>query len=298
MPSPAHEAFLARLPAGGATPEAPLSPEEVTALRAQEAATPVPSLPDVDVAAIDAGGVPSLWVGQAGAAPSRTILYLHGGGYIFLTVARFVPVLAELSRAAQARCLGVDYRRAPEHPFPAPVEDAVAAYKWLLAEGAAPSSIAIVGDSAGGGLVLATLLALRDAGLPLPAAGACVSPWTDLKVTGASVETVDDPVVSGAALRMMATTYLAGADAGDPYASPLYGDLTGLPPLHVQVGTREILLDDSRSLVAHASRNGVAVTSLEHEGVAHMWMFNDPQMPESQAAFEAIGEFLKVHIPR
>jgi len=295
MPSPAHEAYVASLPPGGATPETPLSPQQVAALRAQDATIPMPRPPGVSIEAVDAGGVPALWVTPEGARATRTILFLHGGGYIFLTASRFTPVMAELAKAAGARCLGLDYRRAPEHPFPAPVDDAVAAYRWLLDQGIAPGSIALAGDSAGGGLVIAALLAIRDRGLPLPAAGCSISPWTDLKVAGESADGVADPVVSGAALRMMATTYLAGADPANPYASPLYADLKGLPPLHVQVGAREALLDDSRRFVEAARRAGVDVTSLEHEDVAHMWIFYDALMPESQAAFQAIGDFLRRH---
>lgn len=297
MPSPEHEAYVASLPPGGATPEVRPSDEAFAAMRREEAATPVVTPPGFVVTAVDAGGVPGFWVAEAGAAPLRTILYLHGGGYIFLTAGRFTPVMAEAARWAGARCLGIDYRRAPEHPFPAPVEDAVTAYRWLLDQGVDPSTIALAGDSAGGGLVIAALLAIRDQGLPLPAAGASISPWTDLHVRGASADAVDDPVVTRAALRMMAQTYLAGADPSEPYASPLHADLKGLPPLHVQVGTREALLDDSRRIVAHARACGVEVTSLEHPDVAHMWVFYGPTMPEGQDAFRAIGDFLKAKIP-
>jgi monoterpene epsilon-lactone hydrolase len=297
MPSPAHEAYVASLPPGGATPEVRPSPQEFVAMRAMEAATPVVTPPGAVVTPVEAGGVPALWVQAAGALPKRTILYLHGGGYIFLTAGRFTPVMAEIAKSADARCLGIDYRRAPEHPFPAPVDDAVAAYRWLLDQGTAPATIALAGDSAGGGLVIAALLAIRDAGLPTPAAGASVSPWTDLRVEGGSAQAADDPVVTGKALKMMADTYLAGADPAHAYASPLYADLAGLPPLHVQVGTREALLDDARRFVARAREQGVDVTSLEHPDVAHMWIFYDVQMPEAQAAFQAIGEFVKAKIP-
>jgi acetyl esterase/lipase len=297
MPSAAHEAYVARLPPGGATPEVLPGRDALAALRAQEAATPAPELAGVSVTQTVAGGVPAWCVSPASGAGPRTVLYLHGGGYIFLPVVRFAPVMAEIARAADARCVGLDYRRAPEHPYPAALDDAVAAYRWLLDSGVAPETVALVGDSAGGGLALATLLALRGHGLPPPAAAACVSPWTDLKVTGASADEIADPVVSGAALRMMARTYLAGRDPADPCASPLYGDLAGLPPLHVQVGTREALLDDSRRFVARARDAGVEATLLEHPGVAHMWIFYDVAMPEAQAAFAAIGDFLRAQIP-
>ena len=187
MPSPEHEAYVASLPPGGATPEVRPSDEAFAALRREEA-RPVVTPAGFEVTAVDAGGVPAFWVAEAGSAPARTILYLHGGGYIFLTAGQFTPVMAEAARWAGARCLGIDYRRAPEHPFPAPVEDAVRAYRWLLDQGAVPSTIALAGDSAGGGLVIAALLAIRDQGLPLPAAIAPGPPMAD--VSGPDLVTV------------------------------------------------------------------------------------------------------------
>ncbi len=204
--------------------------------------------------------------------------------------------MAAVSKAADSRCLGVDYRRAPEHPYPAAVDDAVTAYKWLLNQKTPPEQIAIAGDSAGGGLVLALLLALRDRELPLPAAAVCVSPWTDLAVTGTTADSAADPVVSGPALRGMAACYLAGADATLSTASPLYADLAGLPPLLIQVGTRESLLDDSRRLAAKARAAGVDTTYLEHPDVIHMWLVFDPEIPESREAYRIIGEFVKRHV--
>jgi acetyl esterase/lipase len=294
MPSPEHKAFVASLPPGGATPEVLPSPEALAAYREPG---PHPQLDGMSVSPAVAGGVPAYWVSETGRPAQRTILYLHGGGYIFMHAQRFVPVMAEIVRAAGARCLGLEYRKAPEHPYPAALEDALSAYRWLLDQGMAPERIALVGDSAGGGLVLATLLAIRDRALPRPGAAACISPWTDLKISGASAERANDPVVSAKALRMMAKTYLAGADAATPYASPLYGDLTGLPPLHIQVGTREALLDDSLRFIERARRAGLDVTCLSHRDVAHMWIFHNVAMPEAQAAFVAIGTFLRAKMP-
>jgi monoterpene epsilon-lactone hydrolase len=297
MPSPAHDAFVAKLPPGGATPETLPDPRTLAALRALEAATPIPEIPGVRLIPVDAGGTPALWVDAQDPPPARTVIFLHGGGFLFLTAARFAPVMAEVARHAAARCLGIDYRRAPEHPFPAPLEDTVTAYRWLLDQGADPASIAFAGDSAGGGLVISVLMAIRDRGLPAPAAGACISPWTDLLTSGGSAQTVEDPVVTAPALRMMAETYLAGHDGRDPYASPLYGDLSGLPPLHVQVGTREALLDDTRRLVARARESGANLTAVELPDVAHMWIYYDPEMPESQEAFAGLGAFIRRQIP-
>jgi acetyl esterase/lipase len=192
--------------------------------------------------------------------------------------------------------VSVDYRRAPEHPYPAPVEDLLEVYGALLDGGETSERVAFAGDSAGGGLVIAGLVAVRDTGLPLPAAGVSVSPWTDLAVTGASADTADDPIVSGPALRMMADLYLAGADPRSPTASPLYANLHGLPPLLVQVGTRESLLDDARRVVVRAQEHGVDVTLHEFEDVVHMWVVIGPDIPESQEAFAEAGAFIRARL--
>jgi acetyl esterase/lipase len=169
-------------------------------------------------------------------------------------------------------------------------------YRAVLAGGESPGRIAFAGDSAGGGLVLAGLVALRDAGDALPAAGVSISPWTDLAVTGPSADTVDDPIVSGAGLRMMAKIYLDGADPQSPTASPLYADLAGLPPVLVQVGTREALLDDARRVVVRARDAGVDVTLHEFDGVVHMWVVMGPDLPESLEAFAEAGAFVRDHL--
>jgi acetyl esterase/lipase len=224
-------------------------------------------------------------------------MYLHGGGYSGMSAKSHRHVMAEIARFGRARCLGVDYRRSPEHPFPAAVEDTVSAYISLLEGGTPASDMAIAGDSAGGGLLLAALTTLRDRAIPLPAAGIAFSPWTDLVVTGPSADQVDDPIVSGAALRSMARAYLAGADPYDPMASPLYGDPAGLPPLLIQVGTREALLDDSRRYARLAEGRGVTVNLVEYPDVIHMWMVFDPAIPESQEAFGLAGAFLDQYLP-
>jgi monoterpene epsilon-lactone hydrolase len=297
MVSAEHQELVARIEREGLrTPEVLPGVTEFAAARSYESAAPLPSIGSASVSAVDADGVPCLWV-ENGARSSRVVIYLHGGGYIWMSPSTHRGVMAQISSAAGARCLGVDYRRAPEHPYPAAVADSVTAYKWLLSQGTPPEQIAIAGDSAGGGLVLALLLALRDQGFPRPSAGICVSPWTDLLVTGSTADTAADPVVSGPALRAMAAAYLAGADATEPLASPLYANLAGLPPLLIQVGTRESLLDDARRFAAKAREAGVDTTYVEHPDVIHMWLVFDPHLPESRDAFRLIAEFADKHLP-
>jgi acetyl esterase/lipase len=225
------------------------------------------------------------------------MLYLHGGGYVVGSIATHLGLAGRLSRAAAARVLLLNYRLAPEHPFPAAVEDATAAYRWLLGTGVKPGRIAIAGDSAGGGLTVATLVALRDAGEPLPAAGVCQSPWIDLEGAGESVTTKAhvDPLVHKDMLLKMASWYLAGANPRTPLAAPLYADLQGLPPLLVQVGTAEILLDDATRLADRARAAGVAVTLEPWEGMIHVWQLFASILPEGQQAIDRIGAFVRQH---
>jgi acetyl esterase/lipase len=193
--------------------------------------------------------------------------------------------------------LGVDYRLAPEHPFPAAVEDATAAYRWLVSRGTDPAHIAIAGDSAGGGLTLATLIALRDAGDPLPAAAACLSPWVDLEGVGASMtsKAAVDPFVRKEMIEFMAQQYLGGRDLRTPLAAPLYADLQGLPPLLIQVGTAEVLLDDATRIAERARAAGVEVSLEVWDDMIHVWQLFAPMLPEGQQAIERIGAFIRAH---
>src|SRR5215831_2545397 len=216
---------------------------------------------DVKCEPTSAGGVKSEWVTAPGADADRAILYLHGGGYVIGSINTHRALAGRLSRAAKARVLVIDYRLAPEHPHPAAVEDAVAAYRWMLQQGLLASHIAVSGDSAGGGLTVATLVAIRDAHLPTPAAGAPISPWVDMEGIGDSMtsKSAADPIVHKDDLLNMAKAYLGGKPPRTPLAAPLYADLAGLPPLLIHVGTAETLLDDASRLAERAKKAGVTV---------------------------------------
>lgn len=247
---------------------------------------------------VDAGGVVAEWIVAPEASNDRVLLYLHGGGYTMGSRATHRVLVSRLSEQARARVLSVDYRLAPEHSYPAAVDDAVAAYRWLLAQGVAADRIAIAGDSAGGGLTLATLLALRDAGDPLPAAAVAISPWADLEGTGDSVQTRAhlDKMVSADALKDNADLYAAGTDLRAPGVSPLYGDYTGLPPLLIQVGDAEILLDDSVRVADRAKAAGVDVTLEVWPEMPHVWHAFAGMLPEADQAVARIGEWVRQQI--
>ena len=252
---------------------------------------------DVKCEPVSAGGVKAEWVTAPNADSGRAVLYLHGGGYVIGSIATHRGLAARISRAAKARVLLIDYRLAPEHPFPAAVEDAVAAYRWMLTSGLKASRIAIAGDSAGGGLTVATLVAIRDAKVVTPAAGVCLSPWTDLEGLGDSMKTKSsvDPMVQKEALLEMAAHYLAGQDARHPLAAPLYADLAGLPPLLIQVGTAETLMDDSTRLAERARKAGVKVTLEPWENMIHVFQAFAPMLEEGQQAIEKIGDFVRAN---
>ena len=253
---------------------------------------------DVTSTPVDAGGVRAEWIVPPGAAAERVLFYLHGGGYVLCSVSTHRDLISRMARAAGVRALGVDYRLAPEHPFPAAVEDATTAYRWLVSHGTAPERIAIAGDSAGGGLTLATLVALRDAGDPLPAAAVCLSPWVDLEGTGASHTTkaAADPFVRKEMTEFLAQQYLGERDRRTPLASPLYADLHGLPPLLIQVGTAEILLDDATRIADRAKAAGVQVSLEVWDDMIHVWQLFAPLLPEGQQAIERIGAFIREHM--
>lgn len=254
--------------------------------------------PEANIQPVNAGAVRGEWV-RVSARPQATIYYLHGGGYVACSPATHRSFTATLGRVAAARVFALDYRLAPEHRFPAAVEDAVAGYRWLLAQGVAPQEIIIGGDSAGGGLTVATLVALRDAGVPLPCAAFCLSPWTDLAATGGSLNTNDgdDPMFYGATIRQCAPIYLGAAAADHPLASPLYADLHGLPPLLIYVSDTEVLLDDARRLAERARDHGVRVELRVWEDLPHVWpIMIALRMPEAREAIEEIGQFIRAAV--
>ena len=292
MASPELQTVLQILRGGS-----PIAGSDVLEMRANmeagAAAVPVPE--GVRFTPVDAGGVPAEWADAEGARPDRALVYFHGGGYVMGSLNTHRGHVARISRLARMRVLSADYRLAPEHPHPACVEDAVAAVDHALAEGIDPKRLAVGGDSAGGGLTLACLIALRDRGGPLPAAGCLISAWTDLTGSGDSTKTrtEEDPMVKPADLALMAESYVAGGDPKAPLASPLFADLSGLPPLLAQVGTAEILLDDSTRLAERARAAGVEVELRIWEDMFHVWHAFAEMLPEGVQAVEELAGFLE-----
>ncbi|MDB5689840.1 MAG: alpha/beta hydrolase [Sphingomonas bacterium] len=238
------------------------------------------------------GGVPALECVTD--AQGGTLLYFHGGGYIAGSAAGYRGLAADIGRAAGLHTISIDYRLAPEAPFPAALDDGVAAYRALLDRGVAPGSIAFAGDSAGGGLALSVLIRLRDGGLPLPAAALLLSPWLDLACAGGSMEgkAAADPSLSPEGLRACAAHYLGATAARDPLASPLYADLSGLPPLMVQVGSSEVLLDDATRLAAAAGAAGTSVRLEIWPEMIHVWQSFAFMLPEGREAVGNAAAFL------
>lgn len=250
---------------------------------------------DVTMTPVDVDGVPGEYLIAPGADDKRVILYLHGGGYVIGSIKSHRYLMQNVSRQSGAQTLGIDYRLAPENPFPAALEDATTAYRWLLKQGYSAKNIAIAGDSAGGGLSLATLINLRDAGDPLPAAAVLISPWTDLTGEAESVTTraALDPMVSRDGLYNLGEKYLNGADARNPLASPVFADFTGLPPLLIHVGGKEILYDDAITVAKRAQAAGVEVDLVDETEMFHVWHAFAPMLEEAQQAVDQIGAWLK-----
>jgi len=285
----AVRAHLAKLP-----PSASLSIEERRA-QYERAERVFPTPDDVTRELVGAPERPAEWLTPPGARADAVVLYLHGGGYVIGSPRSHRHLAAAIARAAGTRALLLDYRLAPEHPFPAALDDALAAYQWLLDRGVSPGRIVVAGDSAGGGLTVATLLALRDRGLPLPAGGVCISPWVDLTCSGASYATkaAVDPIVTRDGVDMMAHAYVGAGDRKAPLVSPLYADLRGVPPLLVQVGSDEVLLDDALGLAARARAAGVDARVEEWPAMIHVWHWFLPMLDDAERAISVIGDFVR-----
>ena len=290
-----------------------MSDTEITALRAKLAARPRSDdyrqrrrdidargltyglAADVGVEPVNANGVGAEWTATPNDARDAALLYLHGGGYVIGSLDSHRHLVAAAGRAAGIAALALDYRLAPEHPFPAAVDDAVAGYRFLLGRGIRPDRVAIAGDSAGGGLVVAAMLAIRDAGLAQPGCGWCISPWVDMEAIGETMTSraAADPTVQRAGILDMAKMYLNGADPRAPLAAPIYGDLEGLAPLLIQVGACETLLDDALRLAGVAGAADVRVDLQIWPEMIHVWHLFHPELKAGRRAIEAGGAFIR-----
>lgn len=246
--------------------------------------------------AVDAGGVPAASILTAASRGDRHVIYLHGGAYYLGSPALYRDFTWRIAASARTRVLCLDYRLAPEHPFPAAVDDAVNAYRWLLGGGADPKRVALMGNSAGGGLALAALLRLRDEGTPLPAAAVVISPWTDLALTGASLRASVEQQIAAKILPIAVKHYLAGGDPRHPYASPLYSDPAGLPATLILVGGDDVLLDDAVRMADAMRAAGCEVEAEVWPGMFHAWPLLARVMPEARAAVARIGTFLEARL--
>ena len=244
---------------------------------------------------VDAGGVPAEWVVSDDEISNQVVFYLHGGAYVTRMPMLHRSFLHQLANASDAQILMVDYRLAPEYPFPAALDDALCAYRWLLNQGHAPKQIVFAGDSAGGGLTLATLVAARDRGFPLPASVILLSPWTDLLGTGEAIQELadEDVLLSWENLEECALDYAGSYDRANPLISPLYADLSGLPPMLVQVGGSEILRDDSTRLVEKIEQAGGQVQLVLEPFMGHVYPAYAPSIPEAVRAVNQIAEFIR-----
>lgn len=259
-------------------------------------AQPLPA--GVTVTAAELGGVPTAEITVEGTEPRHVVLYFHGGVYVLGDADQAAGLASQVGRRTSAKVISVDYRLAPEHPYPAAVDDALAAYEALLEGGTAPSDIVFAGESAGGGLAVATLVSARDHGLPLPAAAYLMSPYADLTLAGTSMETKReaDPLLSPQALRARIPDYTAGHDPALGLISPVFADLSGLPPLIIQAGTHEVLLDDAVRLARQAATADVAVTLDITPGVPHVFQAYYPMLDEATAALDRAGQFLSAQL--
>lgn len=293
MPSQEHEAIVAMVqsspPAGGTIEESRAGFDAMLGM------FPLPD--DANVEEIHIEHMNADWVSVPESKDNRVVLYLHGGGYSIGSNTGYREFASRMARATQARVLLINYRLAPENPFPAAVDDAVMSYRFLLDQGITPDQLMVAGDSAGGGLAVSTLVALRDGGSPMPACVTCFSPWVDLAGEGDSAKpgAVDDPMMAIEGLQGMGTTY-AGDDLRNPLASPLYADLSGLPPMQVFAGTRELLLSDATRIVDNAQAAGVDASLTVGDGLIHVWQLF-ATVPEAVESLAQVSEFANKHLP-
>ncbi len=292
MTSPEFQELLRNQRAIGDQSEVPVEALREASER-KGASFPIPA--DVTFTPLAAEGVRAEWSQTPGVSPGHVLMFFHGGGYYRGSIAGARELAARMAREGGMRGFSVGYRLAPEHRFPAPVEDAMGAYRWLLAEGIEPGRIAVAGASAGGGLAMALLLAARGEGLPLPGAAVLLSPWVDLTQSGATFATnaAADPLIGKPYLDRFANLYLEGADPTQPLASPLFGEMAGLPPLLIQVGGAETMLDQSERLAAKARGAGVDATVEVWPEMTHVWQGNGPGIPEARQAVEKAGAWLR-----
>jgi monoterpene epsilon-lactone hydrolase len=270
--------------------------EQRELLRAAISAQPLPA--DVTVTAAALGGVPTAEITVNGIEPRHVVLYFHGGVYVMSDAFLAAGLASQVGRRTHAKVISVDYRLAPEHPYPAAVDDALAAYEALLHDGIDASDIAFAGESAGGGLAIATLVNARDHGLPLPAAAFVMSPYVDLTLAGTTMETRRkvDPLLSRELLQARIPDYTGGQDAALGLISPIFADLSGLPPLIIQAGSHEVLLDDAVRLAGQAASADVEVTLEITPGVPHVFQAYSPMLDEAGAALDRAGQLLSAHL--
>ncbi len=292
---PIRSYLLARKAAAGASVTLAELRADYDALLENYAGRAVPLPTGTLVEAVNVDGIPAEWVRPSAADAQRVVLYLHGGAYMLGSLQSHRDLVARLSHAAGVRSLQIAYRLAPEHVFPAALEDALTAYRWLLAHGTQPEHIVLAGDSAGGGLSLALLQSIRSEKLPMPAGAALISPWTDLAGTVESRVTRDaaDPIFSGAGINALAQFYAGAEDKANPLLSPINADLQGFPPLLIEVGRDEVLLDDSLQLADHARTAQVQVELTVWEDMWHVFQTYAPFLPAGQQSLENIGRFIR-----
>lgn len=299
MPSDAYNAAVAALrqqmQAAAAAP-----PPDLATTRAgfETAYSSMPVADGVSFAPVDAGGVPAEWVTPAEVEGNRAIIYLHGGGYVVGNLNTHRHVVSRLAAEAKARLLNVDYRLAPENPYPAALDDAMAAWQWHLANGGEAAHTAISGDSAGGGLTIALCMKLRDEGMEQPACAAPISPWTDLTFSGDSMtERADrDPMLAGAdSLHGMVMSYAQSVDATEPYISPVFGTFDNLPPMMIQVGTEEVLYDDSTRVVKGIENANGSVEFRPWQDMMHVWHLLASVAPEAEEGIAEMAGYISTH---